>query len=630
MCSIAGMTGAAVPEDAAQIVQQMNQCQQHRGPDDSGIARLGAAVLGHRRLSIIDLSGGAQPMTNEDETLTLVFNGEIYNYPELREFLLARNHQFRTRSDTEVILHLYEEYGDQTPEHLAGMFAFALWDAPRQKLLLARDRAGQKPLHYFTTPDGGIVFASELAALRKHPDFPEEMDPDAVSDFLSFQSIPAPRTVYRHVRKLPPAHSLVWQAETGLGTPECYWKLDFSNKCGLTFDQAAEHLQDLVYDAVKRRLMADVPMGVFLSGGMDSAIIAAAAAELRAPERTEAFTIGFAERAYDERSGAALSADFINRHTGGLLDRHEKIVDAGSFDRLDALIRQIGEPFADASILPTAFLSEFARERVTVALSGDAADELFAGYERYLAMRMLEITTMLPEQWRGAFFRKAADLLPDSGERSFAGRLRRLIHLAGEPDHRQYFAVLDRCPPPCKRLLAGDLLSDAAQRDSCRLFAAAGTAQNRIEQCMETDFHTYLSADILTKVDIASMASSLEVRNPYLDHRIIEFAASLPVTHKVFGSTRKRILGAAFADRIPPEILRGRKRGFGVPVASWLRDRWRKPAEEAILDGAAVQDGWIRKEAAEHLWQEHLSGKRDHSYCLYNLLIFSLFLANRK
>ncbi len=626
MCAIAGFVNFDHRAAAEQIIGAMNRVQRHRGPDGDGVFIDDRAALGHRRLAIIDLAGGAQPMTNEDGTLHLVFNGEIYNHLELRAWLEAAGHRFRTGSDTEVILHLYEECGAEAPAALCGMFAFALWDSRKRVLLLGRDRAGQKPLVYFRK--GRIlVFASEINALRKHPDFPDEWDAAAVHDFLSLQYVPSPGCIYREVQKLPPAHTLLFDADSGQARLDCYWQVNLADKSDWSFAAAVQRLRELLTEAVRKRLMAEVPSGAFLSGGLDSAIIATLMTRLRQPERTAAFTIGFADRAYDERSGARLAANHINLLTGNSLDHREKVVDPGDFDLLRKIVPCYGEPFADASMLPTALLSAFAREQVTVILSGDGADEIFAGYERYLAMRFASRFNHLPEAVRRLLFRLPARFLPDAGERTFFGRLRRLMMMLGASENGQYFSLLDRCPPALRARIAGERLRQA-DAETARLFCTR-TAPDAVAQCMEIDFHTYLPGDILPKVDIASMASSLEVRNPFLDHEVIEFAATLPPEFKLHGRSRKHLLKHAFADLLPPETVAARKRGFGIPLAAWLRGRWQEPARTALWESPLPGSGWIDPRGMQELWEEHQQGRRDHSYLLWSLLVLALFMEKR-
>ena len=631
MCGIAGIVNHRGDPAAGEIIAAMNAALTHRGPDASGIYLDEQVALGHRRLSIIDLENGNQPFKNEDGSVIAVFNGEIYNFRRLRDELTARGHTFRSATDTEVIVHLYEELGGECVRLLEGMFAFAVYNAKTRRLLLARDRLGQKPLLYFMT-NGMLVFASEFPALKCHPEMPTELDVNAVSDYLSFQYVPGPGTIYRNVHKLAPGHQLEFRLNEGTTSIRSYWRLDHSLKLTESFDEAARTLRGLVEKSVERRLMADVPVGTFLSGGVDSTIITAVAAAKRLPEKTNAYTIGFNDRRYDERSFAARAAEAINRRTGGGLIHRERVVEPGDFSLLEKLCARCGEPYADASILPTARLSEFAASEIKVALSGDGADEVFCGYERYLAYRWASRFSLLPGFLQRPLLKAVGAFCPDGGERSFSGRLRRFLRIMGTAPDQRYFTLLNRCGTPLKESLFGEKLRAAANRNSAELFDTLRwelTSANRIERLSELDLHTYLPGDILAKVDIASMAFSLEVRSPFLDREVVEFAARLPLSYKLRGAKRKRILCEAFKDVLPREISGRAKKGFGVPVAAYLRGEWRGAAEQALFDGRLCNGEYFRRDTVEKLWKEHLSGRRDRSYLLWSLLIFSLFLERK-
>lgn len=632
MCGIAGIINHHAAPDIDRIIHAMNQAQAHRGPDDSGTYLDDEVALGHRRLSIIDLAGGRQPIFNEDESICIVLNGEIYNYRALRAELEERGHRFRTATDAEVVVHLYEEYDSECLSRLDGMFAFAVYNRRKRRVLLARDRLGKKPLLYFMSGDT-LVFASEFSALRCHPAMPREFDHDSISDFLSLQYIPSPNTIYRNVRKLPPAHLLELRCEDGTVSIRSYWHIDYSLKQELSFQDAAHEVRHLVEKAVEKRLMADVPCGVFLSGGLDSSIIAAVMAKLRAPAETDAFTIGFDDPVYDERRRAEEAAASINQLAGGKLRHFEQVVDPCDFTLLEKLLIHYGEPYADASMLPTHLLCRFARERITVALGGDGADEVFSGYERYLAMRYAARIDLFPVAVRRPFFRFLTSLLPDNGERSRTGRFRRMFAALGSSADNRYFNLLNRCPATVKRTLFGERLRGALQHDSGDTFEAIRwemTAPDQVERCSEFDLQSYLPGDILTKVDIASMAVGLEVRSPFLDRELVEFAARLPEHYKMPGCSRKHILKAAFADQLPETVRNRSKKGFGVPLAAWLRGAWRESTREALFDGPLITDGYINAKPLTTLWLAHQSGRRDFSYILWNLLILSLFLARNK
>ncbi len=624
MCGIAGFVNYDQRDNVKEIIHAMNDAMRHRGPDGEGIYMDRLAVLGHRRLSIIDLTGGAQPMSNEDSTLHLVCNGEIYNHLELRDRLERSGHRFRTHSDSEVIIHLYEDYGSKTAEMLCGMFAFALWDSRKQLLVMSRDRVGQKPLVY-TLRNRSLVFASEINALRRHPSFSNELNADAIGDFLALQYIPFPNCIYADVKKLPPAHTLLFDSNTGKLEIFQYWNINYTRKMTISLPDASRQLRDLLVKSVHRRLMSDVEIGCFLSGGIDSAIITALVAKMRQPDRTPAFTVGFSDRLYDERYGSRLTAQHINSLTDNSLEYVETVVDASNFELVKKIVSRCGEPFADASILPTSLLSAFAKQKVSVVLSGDGADEIFAGYERYLAIHFASCINRLPATLRRALFNLPQKFLPDSGERTFTGRLRRFLNMLAAPNQQQYLSLLNRCPPALWNKIAGERLLHHTPSES-GLQSSYTAAVDAAERCMELDFHTYLPNDILMKVDIASMSESLEVRNPYLDHEVVEFAIQLPLAFKLNGLESKYLLKHTFAELIPSNAGRIRKRGFGIPVASWLRDAWRKPAETTLVESQLINSGWINQEGLHSLWQEHQQGKRDHSYLLWNLLILAIFM----
>ncbi len=628
MCGIAGIINHHADPQVEPVIRAMTAALVHRGPDGDGFLINDDIALGHRRLAVIDLTGGKQPMLNEDGTIAVVLNGEIYNYQVLRRELEARGHRFSTNTDTEVVVHLYEELGSECVAMLEGMFAFAVYNRLTRRVLLARDRMGKKPLYYYMAGDT-LVFGSELSALRANPSMPTTLDDNAISDYLSMHYIPSPNTIYRNVRKLPPAHQLEFRMNDGTISIRGYWHLDFSLKSEISFPDAKAELRELVTKAVEKRLMADVPCGSFLSGGLDSSIITAVMAKLRGDAPTDAFTIGFDEESYDERQFANLAGDAINHNVNGRLRTFQEVVNPCDFSLVEKLTMHFGEPFADASMLPTYLLSRFARSRITVALSGDGADEVFAGYERYLAMKYAARFDLLPSLVRKPLFALGGTLIPDLGERTFCGRFRRLLKVVGNVPGKRYHQLLDRCPEPYRKSLIGDRLRSIETRKASEFFDSQQwelTASNPLEQLSELDLHTYLPNDILPKMDIASMAASLEVRSPFLDREIVEFAARLPWNYKLSGSSRKHILKEAFADLLPPEIVNRRKSGFGVPVAIWLRGEWKVQAEELLFDGKLIQDGFINGKALHSLWSSHQSGLHDYGYPLWGLMILSMFL----
>ena len=626
MCGITGISNHHGIGEAEAVIHAMNDSLRHRGPDDDGFFIDQNVALGHRRLAVISPETGHQPIFNEDGTVVAILNGEIYNHLELRCELQKKGHCFTTESDTEVLVHLYEEFSESFVSQLQGMFAFAVYDCRRHRLLLARDRLGQKPLFYFVSHDM-LVFASELSGLLVHPAMEKELDITAISDYLSLLYVPEPLTIYRHVRRLPPACTMTFSIDAPQPVIQSYWQLDFSQKAAhINFQDASAQLRTLVENAVRKRMLADVPLGVFLSGGLDSAIIAAVAAQIRAPEACDAYTIGFADASYDERTAARATAAAISHLPGMNLHHHELEVAPADFNLLRKLIRHFGQPFADASMLPTFLLSQFTRTGLTVALSGDGADEIFGGYERYIAMRMFHSMQRLPSLPL-YMFKAFAAILPDSGERTFCGRLRRLSRLFAHTKENAYFSLLNRCPASIRQNIFGPRLRDTA--NNALPFAEIEktlTSKDLTERCSELDIHTYMPGDVLTKVDIASMACALEVRSPFLDHELVEFAAALPWDFKLHGNDRKHILKAAFADLLPSEILNRRKRGFGIPLAAWLRTTWRKQAEESLFEGPLISEGFIERKPLIEIWNAHQSRHSDYSYLLWTLLMLSLFL----
>jgi len=590
MCGINGVFHYRGGQANPALVARQADLQRHRGPDDEGLWHEGPVALGHRRLSIIDLSAaGHQPMPNEDESLRVVFNGELYGWPELKGVLAARGHRFRGNSDTEALLHLYEEHGEAMLEHVRGMFAFALYDRPRRRLMLARDRVGKKPLYYHD--DGQrIVFASELKALMLDTSVPRDVDHEAVVDYLVFQYVPSPASIWKGVKKLPPGSYLVCD-ENGVRV-ERYWTLPAGTDEGHPEAYYVERLRALLMEAVRIRLVSDVPLGAFLSGGIDSSVVVALMAHC-AGEPIKTFSIGFE----DEDVSELKHARRVAKHLG--TDHHEFIVRPHALDVLPRLVWQMDEPFADASMLPTAQVSEIARRHVTVALSGDGGDEAFAGYstygwaERYARVdrvpRMLRRLAGWPSRW----------LHPD--------------HPVGRKLHRASMSVVERhldvmavfTPRELTRLLdaplrgvlgAHDPLA-AARAEHARVAGMAG----EIPALLHLDASTYMSDDVLMKVDRTSMMHSLEARAPLLDHHVLEFVASIPFRYKLREGTGKWILRRCVQDLLPPEILARGKQGFGVPLGRWFDGAFGTLAREVLLDPAARHRGWFDTGAVARL-----------------------------
>ena len=626
MCGICGIFDTAGVEHYRDILHCMNDSLMHRGPDGDGVAFFKHACLAHRRLSIIDLSSsGIQPIYNEDKTIAIAFNGEIYNYKKLRSEMISRGHKFQSCTDTEVLVHLYEEYGKDLLEHINGMFAFAIFDSNLKSLFIARDRLGQKPLYYFTEKINGqtlFAFSSELNSLSKHPEMPGELDHQALHDYFSLQYIPGESSIYKGVKKLLPGNFLEISVEKPEIQINSYWRCFYNKKKDLSFKDASEQLRELVIDSVKKRLMSDVPLGAFLSGGLDSTLIVGVMRKiLKIPVKT--FTIAFSEKKYDESAFAAKAAEDLGT------EHFKQLVNPSDFSLLEKLVYQYGEPFADSSMLPTYLLSKFTKERVTVALSGDGADELFAGYYRYLAMKKSKKFDVIPYFLRRGLIGFSRFFLPSKKEeRSFFGKIHRICDVLASRTDERYLNIINRFPESLKFDIYTDEFADITRQNTLRIIQEQiekASAENYVEKIMETDLHTYLPGDILVKVDIASMAHSLEVRSPFMDHRISEFAASLPLKFKQHGNTRKHILSEAFNDILPAQVTGRAKMGFGVPVADWLRGDWKDNAKECILEGFGVANGFFKKESLEKILSKHCNEQADFSYPLWALLIFELW-----
>src|SRR5579864_5395136 len=621
MCGITGVVGALRTDRAT--LQRMTDALRHRGPDGEGSFWSDDVGLAMRRLAIIDLNTGDQPIFNEDGSVCTVYNGEIYNFPELRAQLEAAGHRFKTQSDTEVIVHAYEEFGDACVEHLWGMFALAIWDSKQRRLLLARDRLGKKPLTYYhDRASGGLAFASEFQALLAHPRVPRTIDPRSLDDYLTYLYVPSPSSAFRDVNKLPPGHQLVWQ--DGNVTVEPYWNVRFASKVQLDEHEAVEQFGSLLRDAVRRRLMADVPLGAFLSGGMDSSSVVAEMAELSsAPVKT--FSIGFGERDFDELSFAREVAQRFGT------EHHELIVEPHALDVLPTLVRHYGEPYGDSSAIPTFYVAQLTREHVTVALNGDGGDELLAGYERHWAARIAARYDAIPRFVRHGLIRPLIPLLPEPRQRrAFLRRAKRFMAAAHLPAFDRYLHWVGAFTPAQKlSLYSSDFVSDLHGNDAGRWLRNALAPEpnlDPVDAVLRADTLLYLPEDLLAKVDIATMANSLEARAPFLDHRLVEFAAALPSSLKLRGRTSKWLLRQLMRDRLPPEILTRSKMGFGVPVGEWLRGELRPLLEDTLFSATALQRGYLNPTALRALVDEHLSHRADHTSHIWGLLMLELWL----
>ena len=606
----------------------------HRGPDDLGVYRDDHAALGFRRLSIIDVAGAHQPLSNENGTVWTIFNGEIYNFPALRRRLEAKGHDLRSKGDTEVLVHLYEDEGPRMFSLLRGMFALAIWDAPRQTLVLARDRLGQKPLVY--RHDGRrLVFASELKALLALPDrtVPRQLDPLALDHYLCYGYIPAPRTILDGTQKLPPAHYAVWHS--GTLALERYWRPDWNVENERPIEEDVEELRATLGDAVREQMIADVPLGAFLSGGIDSTIIVGLMQQASS-QPVKTFAIGFPDPKYDETSYAETAV----RHLG--TEHQTFIVEPKAWETLPALAWQFDEPFADSSALPTWYVSRETRRSVTVALTGDAGDELFGGYDRYRALALTEVFQRLPSVPRRLLGGNLIGVLPRGARsKSRLRRLQRLFEHINEPAESRYLGWMTTFDESARMALYSDAQLDSLAVAAARLpepleadpatltmnaFTAA-SQRDRVTRAMVADIVTYLPGDLLVKVDLASMAHSLECRGPFLDHRVVELAIAMPLDRKIKLRSRrsKVVLKQAFAEFLPPAIKTRSKMGFGVPISDWFRDALKNELSAVLLDPVCLNRGLFRPEAIEKLLTDHTLGKREHSFRLWALLMLELW-----
>ena len=622
MCGIAGVVafdGAHPPES---LVRAMCMAMCHRGPDDEGVLAIPKlpngneprAILGNRRLSIIDVAGGHQPIANEDGSIWVVQNGEIYNFQELRERLEASGHRFATRSDTEILVHLYEELGDSFVRELDGMFALALWDDRRKRLVLARDRFGKKPLLY--AEDGGrLWFGSEFQAILADPSVRRDLDLDALDEYLSFMSIPAPLTIYKQIRKLPPAHVLV-RDRTGTHISR-YWSLQYLPKLEIDEHEAAGEVRRLLTEAVRKRLISEVPLGAFLSGGVDSSAVVAIMAGLTR-DRVKTFAIGFDDPRFNELPHARRVAEKYG------CEHHEFEVRPRAIEVLTTLVRHYGEPYADSSAIPSFYLAKLTRQHVTVALNGDGGDEAFAGYGWHLGSRLAERWQRLPATVRGLAERVASGLAPlSSHRRSPIARFSRFMSAAsGEraARYRQWLSVFTSD-------LKDELYASPRPRhaDPIEAIFAAAPSLDPVDAMLHADVEWYLPTDLLVKMDIATMAHSLEARSPFLDWRLAEFAARLPSHMKVRGRTSKYILKKAVADLVPGDNMHRPKQGFAVPVGPWFRGELKEFLADHVLGSRFRSRGLFKPAAVQKLFDDHQRGAGDHAHHLWTLLMLELW-----
>lgn len=603
---------------APDLIRAMTRAIVHRGPDDEGFYFSENVGLGMRRLSIIDLAGGHQPVSNEDQTIWVVFNGEIYNFQEIRSRLEKKGHRFATKSDTEVIVHLYEEKGVEALQELGGMFAFALWDVPRKRLFLARDRVGKKPLCYASV-EGGLLFGSEIKSLLVDPSIRREVDLEGLDLYLSFQFIPSPRTLFRGIFKLPPGHYLIW--ERGEVTVAPYWQIS-CEKTDLSLEDAQRRLLDILIESVRLRLVSDVPIGAFLSGGVDSATIVGLMSRLLA-EPVKTFSIGFKEDAYNELPFARQAAEVFKT------DHHEYFIRPDVMEILPKLVWHYDEPFADKSAIPTFYLCREAAQEVKVALSGDGGDEAFGGYSKYAAAERSYLSGKISDWFEERWGMRLLQALW-KGEGSRLGHMARrklfrtFLPAASSLYYTEFFDGFMK-----RDLLKKDIQKQLRHEGLNQLLFLWEDARKRstsiLDQMLRIDLAWYLPGDLLVKMDIASMAYGLEVRSPFLDHKLLEFAFSLPLCYKVSGGEHKLLLKRVAASFVPGGLLARKKMGFGLPLKEWLRRDLQGLVRGVLLGSNSSTERFFNRAAVERLIIGHLSGKENHTFRLWALILFNLW-----
>jgi asparagine synthase (glutamine-hydrolysing) len=628
MCGITGWANLDINRPAIfgdeMVLQRMCDAMSHRGPDSEGLWLGMGVALGMRRLSIIDLSTGDQPVWNEDRTVVVVMNGELYNYREIRQELQKQGHSFHGASDTEILPHLYEEYGEAMVEKLNGMFCFALWDFRNQKLVIARDRFGEKPLYYGVFDDK-LLFASEPKVLLQHPSVTADLNLESLRQYLSFDYVPAPRSIYQGISKLPAAHILT--LHDGVVKTRRYWQLSFHKpNPQISLKDATAHLGELMADSVRMRLVSDVPLGILLSGGVDSSTVAAYATQF-STEKVKTFSIGFEEDSFDESKFAREVAEHLGT---------EHYEDRLSVEKAADLISEIGkwldEPLSDGSLIPTFLLSRFVRQHVTVALGGDGGDEIFAGYPMYYGHKMARVYDSIPHFVRAAMIEPMVNHLPVSNKNlSFDYKAKRFVASSKYDTvtrHHSWFGSfspdgqMDLLTESVKDLTRYDIYQDA--KDLLKIC----DADDEIEQMQFLDMNFYMAEDILTKVDRASMAVSLEVRAPFLDHRVAEFAASIPLEYKLKGSNGKYILKKAVEKLLPKTVTKRPKKGFGIPIAEWLKGKLNPLAHDLLSRERLIRQDLFDADYVEKLLAEHEQGIASHHKQLWTLLVFQLWFDN--
>ncbi len=627
MCGIAGILD---PQGSSEIdrdaLARMNQAQHHRGPDEGSVHVEPGVGLAHRRLSIIDVSTGQQPLFNEDGSVVVVFNGEIYNYQSLIPELQALGHVFHTRSDTEVIVHAWEAWGPKCVQRFRGMFAFALWDRNQQTLFLARDRLAVKPLYYAWLADGRFVFASELKALLAHGGLSRDMDPAAVEEYFALGYVAEPRTIFRQARKLSPGHTLLVRRGERAAEPQSYWDVRFELDNRIGAEDACAELRHRLEESVRLRMIAEVPLGAFLSGGVDSSAVVATMAG-QTDGKVNTCSVAFDDPAFDEAEFAQMVADQYRTN------HHVETVRSDDFDLIDTLARQYDEPFADSSAIPTYRVCQLARKHVTVALSGDGGDETFGGYRRY-RMHLFEerFRSAMPLAMRRPIFSTLGRAYPKADWAPRVFRAKTTFEGMARTSVEAYFHSMSILSGPMRqRLFSTRFKNELAGYDAQDVFdrhAANAATDDPLALIQYIDMKTYLVGDINTKVDRASMAHSLEVREPLMDHELIEWMATLPSSLKIRGQEGKYLLKKSMEPQLSDQILYRPKMGFAVPLARWFRGPLKQRVRDAILGPRLADTGWFDRAYLEHLIDAHQSGARDYSAPLWTLMMFEAFLRN--
>ncbi len=619
MCGICGAYGLSDQE----LLKKMCSAMMHRGPDDEGHYFDSDVMLGMRRLKVIDLATGSQPIYNEDRSVVVVYNGEIYNYMELRDELVKAGHIFKTNSDTETIVHLYEEYGDDFINRLRGMFAFALWDAERKRLILARDRIGIKPLYYYFK-NGILLFASEIKSLLVYPEISREINYNALHDYLTFGYVPAPNTIFADIYKLLPGYMLL--CEDGKVTIKQYWDInngDYKELSEYDENELSAQLLRLMEESIRMHLISDVPLGVFLSGGTDSSTITALASEIFGrPLKT--FSIGFEDDYHNELYNAGLVAKRYRT------EHHEFVVKPAHIDLLEDILYYFDEPFADSSAIPTYFVSRCARGDVTVALSGDGGDEVFGGYGNYKADKIGLVYRRLPTFIKDKIIPFGIDkFIHETNYYSKGQQIRKVMNMANlPPEHGHIFWLSCFGEDGKRELYKREEFKECLKHNSLDRYMTFFVDRNNndfINKCIYTDIKTVLPDDYLTKVDRMSMANSLEVRVPLLDHKLVEFALCIPSKYKLRGLTTKYLLKKIMRDKLPKEIINGKKMGFSIPLAKWFTEDFSKLINEYLSKGIIQKRGYFNYDFVEFLSNDHFAGRKDNSKLLWTLICFEIW-----